>query len=129
MGKTDGIRYGLGQFDGLPIFAPPEPPTGPRTDVALKFGDPDGEEYRRYVAWKQTEAGRRVWGYVEQVALVKAEQGAERIGMKNLAEKARHSLKLDINNTWVSWISDDLVARHPHLEDLIERRARRKAKV
>jgi hypothetical protein len=67
---------------------------------------------------------------MERTALDMAARGETRISAKYLAEHARRQLKgVEIDNRFTCLVSDDLVARHPHLEDLIERRARRKAKV
>jgi len=105
------------------LFEPPEPPSGPQKDVRRFVGS----TYPQYVAWKHTEDGWRVWRYVERVALDLAAAGEERIGVKALVEKARQATKLEANNSWSCLLADDLVAAHPHLTTLIERRKRRKA--
>lgn len=103
---------------------PPEPPSGPPTDVREFEAGHAG-----YVAWKATELGWRAWRYMEAMALDLAARRELRIGAKALVEQARRNLtpKVEINNNWTCLIADDLVARHPHLEELIERRKRKSA--
>ena len=110
------------QVDGLPIFAPPPPPTGPATDTR-KF-EPGLEE--RYQAWKLTEAGARVWRYVERAALDRAARGERRIGLQGIFEDARQQdWHPTVNHNFRSLIARDLIARHPHLLERIERRQRK----
>jgi hypothetical protein len=105
---------------------PPEAPSGPPTDVG-KFLSHHSRGIR-YAQWKGTEAGWRVWRYVECTALDLAARGEQRISVKYLVEQARRGLdkpKVEINNSYTALLADDLVARHPHLVDLLERRKRR----
>lgn len=102
----------------------PEPPTGPAKDVSRFVGS----TYERYVRWRtETPEGRRAFSYVAGAALVAAERGDKRISVNRLVEQARAALLVEIDNTARAWIADDLIARHPHLKDLIERRKRRAA--
>lgn len=71
-----------------------------------------------------TTTDLRALPLIEQRALALAAGGAERISIKTLIEYVRAETKLTINNSESSFIVDELVARNPHLEPLIERRAR-----
>ena len=102
----------------------PAPPTGPKKDVSRFVGS----TYERYVRWRtETPEGRQAFSYIAGAALVAAERGDKRISVNRLVEQARAALLVEIDNTARAWISDDLVARHPHLATLIERRKRRAA--
>ena len=107
---------------------PPEPPTGPPTDVG-KFQSGKAA----YDAWKATHEGWLVWRYVERTALDQAAAGQHRISPRTIVAEARDRFTVDghhvsINDHYTALLADDLVARHPHLEELIERRKRRKPK-
>ena len=109
------------------LFAPPpEPPSGPATDPRKFTGEPP-DVATRYAAWKASKGGWRAWRYMEATALDLAARGELRISVKYLAEQARRALepKVELDNRFTARIADDLVARHPHLEALIERRKRR----
>lgn len=108
-----------------PLFAPPPPPSGPRATVPSAV---DGG-YHTYVAWKYTQDGATVVAWVEGRALARFASGERRISARTLAADARDALKIKVNDHFTPWIADDLVARHPELLDVIERRKRRKAKV
>ena len=103
---------------------PPEPPSGPRTDPRKFTAEPPSVAVR-YVAWKASKGGWRAWRYVERTALDLAAAGELRISTKFLVEQARRRLKVEINNNFTSFLATELVARHPHLVELVERRKRR----
>ena len=106
------------------LWEVPSPPSGPQTDVR-KFTREAGT-HRAYVWWRtETEEGRRVFAYVERCALTEAARGETRISIRTLAEQARMRLKIEMNDHYSPWMADDLLARHPHLIDLVERRRRR----
>ena len=103
---------------------PPDPPTGPPTDVA-KFASGAAA----YAAWKATHEGWLVWRYVERTALDQAAAGQQRISTRTIVAEARDRFTVDghhvsINDHYTALLADDLLARHPHLEDRIERRKR-----
>jgi len=104
---------------------PPEPPTGPPTDLG-KFAR--GSE-ARYQAWKATDAGWKAWRYIERTALDLAARGEARISLQFCIEQAREHVEphASVNHNFRSLICRDLLARHPHLVDRIERRKRREA--
>lgn len=108
------------QFAGLPLL---EPPSGPQTPVPSR----EAGRYRAYQEWKRSEAGGRAFGWILTRAREQLLDGQQRIGVKGLAESCRAALRVEINNTHVAWISDDLVAADARLLPLIERRVRRKA--
>lgn len=99
------------------LFDIPDPPTGPRAMPAA------ANTLQGYWRWRESEDGRTVWRAIERWAL---EQYPGRISAKALVERARNEMRREVNNTYTAWIGDDLVRRHPHLLDAIERRARKK---
>lgn len=107
------------------LTAPPPPPTGPQVEPVTA----EQNSYRRYAFWKASEAGAKVWRYVEATALQLAARGEQRISVNYIVECARRTEAMKgtkVNNTWRALMADDLVARHPHLLDLIERRKRKR---
>lgn len=100
------------------------PPSGPQTPIHTKAMN----TYRAYLAWKRSEEGGRIFGWMLKEARKRAAAGAYRIGVKQLAEEARATLRGELNNVFTAWISDDLVEAEPGLLPLIERRVRKKAK-
>jgi hypothetical protein len=61
---------------------------------------------------------------IETEALRLATEGAARISVKKLIEDVRARERIEVNNSDSTEIADWLCQRHPHLEKLIERRAR-----
>ena len=106
------------------LWDAPPPPSGPAKDVRRFVGS----TYERYVRWRtETPEGRQAFSYIAGAALVAAERGDKRISVNRLVEEARARLHVEINNTARAWLADDLIARHPHLADVVERRKRRAA--
>ncbi len=106
------------------LWDTPSPPSGPAKDVRRFVGSTRA----RYERWRtETPEGRQAFKWIAGAALVAAERGDKRISVNRLVEQARADLLVEIDNTARSWIADDLIARHPHLVDLIERRKRRAA--
>ncbi len=89
---------------------------------------PQAKKYASYVKWRQTEDGRRVYRAFVELAFSEANRGATRVSAKGLCEHVRHVLKIQINNTFVSWIADDLISEYPGMQALIETRKRTKVK-
>ena len=89
---------------------------------------PKAKSYASYLMWRQTEDGQRVYGVFAELALSEVNKGARRVSAKGLCEHVRHALKIQINNSFVSWIADDLIAEYPKLEAVIETRKRTKVK-
>jgi hypothetical protein len=107
------------------LWDAPPPPSGPQKDVTRFVG---GSPAEAYAHWRhRTEDGRRVFAYVERIALDLAARGDERISVQRLIEEARAHLQLEVNHNLRSLLSDELIARHEHLIDLIERRRRKAA--
>ncbi len=99
---------------------PPEPPTGPQTDVS---SFPRG--YHAWVAFKSSRRGQVVWRWWENRALMLAAAPDPRISARTMLAQAREKYRVKINDHWSPLLADDLVARHPHLEAFIERRVRK----
>jgi len=99
----------------------PEPPTGPAADPHLR----EGGTYAAFVAWMATDDGRMAFQWVEFVALEQLAAGATRVSPRTLVARARDRLHIRINDHYTPWIADDLVAKHPALLDVIERRKRK----
>jgi hypothetical protein len=107
------------------LWDAPPPPSGPQKDVTRFIGGTPAEAYAH---WRhRTEDGRRVFAYVERIALDLAARGDERISVNRLVEEARAHLHLEVNNSHRAALSDELIARHEHLLALIERRKRKAA--
>jgi hypothetical protein len=67
-----------------------------------------------------------VWREIASRALGAVERAGERrISTKRLVEEVRARLKVKVNNSWTSFIADELVQRYPPLDAVIERRARK----
>ncbi len=89
---------------------------------------PKAKSYASYLMWRQTEDGQQVYSAFAELALSEVNHGAKRVSAKGLCEYVRHALKIQINNSFVSWIADDLIAQHPALVAVIETRKRTKVK-
>jgi hypothetical protein len=98
---------------------PPSGPLSPGPEARANTG-------AAYGAWRATQDGLRVWRLLVARAQAALRAGAKRISVNALVEAARQELKLEVNNTWRSWLADDLVGVDPALDAVIERRARRK---
>lgn len=111
------------QWNETPLFSSPAPPTGPEGRV------PTEHEGRRaaYLQWRKSLDGASAWAWITDRARGLLASGSTRISAKALVEDCRAALKVEINNTWTAWIADDLVAAHPALLEVVERRRRRKA--
>ncbi len=100
------------------------PPSGPKSTIPAI----EANTYRAYLKWRETLEGRRAFALCARAALCECRAGAKRISAKGICEQVRHTDNIKINNTHVSWIADSLIASYPELKDVIETRARRKAK-
>ncbi len=98
------------------------PPSGPKTKVPGKAAN----TIAAYREWRKTTEGASVWEAFQVSALRQQNDGATRLGGKAIAEMVRVLLKVKLNNTYVSWLVDDLIARYPSMAWLFERRPRRK---
>ena len=119
----DTLGPSLGQQLAGTMFAP-EPPTGPQTPPRTKAMN----RYGAYQLWKRSEEGGRAFGWMLVSARRQLAAGARRISTKALVEACRATLRCDLNNSYTSWLADDLLAVEPLLESVIERRVRKKAR-
>ena len=103
------------------MFAPLPTPSGPQTPARTRAMN----SFNAYCAWKRSEEGGKAFGWMLTRAREKLTEGETRIGMKALAESCRATLRVQINNSFVSWAGDDIVAADARLLPLIERRQRR----
>ena len=101
----------------------PPPPTGPEAE---KYHHEDGRP-ERFVAFLDTPDGQAFWEAVEEAALEALRTGEERFSTRTFLARYRDDEKVRINDHFSPWFADELVARHPLLLDIIERRKRRKA--
>lgn len=112
-----------GDYRDTPLFAP-QPPSGPQTAPPPRAMN----RYAAYSAWKRSEEGAQVFGWMLHQARKQLAAGQERIGVKALFEDARKEFRVELNNVWTHWVSDDLVAADPTLLPVIERRVRKTVK-
>lgn len=108
-----------GPAQGSLFDAPPPRPSGPAT---REIPTRDHNSYAAFLEWKATAAGVEVLELIERTALALAAAGRRRIGIRALGENARGQLKTRINNSHLTFIADELVAKHAQLVPLIERR-------
>jgi hypothetical protein len=80
---------------------------------------------RKYDAWKATPKGEWFIGEVLRRARAARDAGERRVCIKEIAHNIRGERKTEVNNTLVSFVARDIVARDPSLDRLIERRERR----
>lgn len=107
------------QADFDAMFAPL-----PGSPLPLPLGDKIAV---RYQAWRRTEQGRIVYDMIRSMALDEVAHGAKRIGVKELAERARGRAPGRIDNTLVSMIARELAESEHLLAPLIELRPRKAA--
>ncbi len=98
-----------------------EPPTGPEAKPYTR----DDNRRAGYAAFLRTEEGREFLVKAAGAASYDLARGATRFSVLGYIHAYRANHKVRINNTWAPWIADELVMRHPRLEDIIERRARK----
>jgi hypothetical protein len=73
---------------------------------------------------KPTLSREQLPAYLQPLALAEPDSGAYRISMRKLLEQVRASTKHAIDNNDIPHVTDRLIELNPHLDDLIERRAR-----
>ncbi len=108
---------------GLPLFDEvPAPPTGPQVD---DFGYDEGlpPAFARFLA---TEDGQAFWRAIQEAALAVFRRGETRFSPRGFLAHYRDTNKVRINNIFSPWFADMLVAAHPELLDIVERRKRKK---
>lgn len=106
----------------LDMFDAPDPPTGPKTDTDHRIPDSKDAAFGRWIA---TEDGRHFMAYAEAEALTAYHAGDRRWSALGYMHVYRATHKRPVNNTFAPFVADELVARHPELLNLIERRERK----
>lgn len=108
----------LNELGGLPMFdePPPPPPTGPEGE------EYEGEDNRppAFMRLLRTTRGQEIWASIERAALKSLSMGETRFSTRGFID----TKKVGINNAFAPWFSDMLVAKHPELLDIVERRRR-----
>jgi len=97
-------------------------PSGPATTIPTRE---DGKRMK-YLDWRLTEGGAKAWAQIVRWAREEYYDGVKRVSINRLVERVRLDRLIKINNSWRSYLSDDLVALHPELDAVIERRKRTK---
>ena len=100
------------------------PPTGPEAPIPTK----EDNQYRRYLEWRETDDGQKVWEMAKADLRIALKNDEKRWSPRDFACRLRSMKRVQINNTFTAWLADDLVVAIPESLDLIERRARKKAK-
>lgn len=104
-----------------PLFAAPEPPSGPQTAPLPRKKD----RLAAYRAWRRSEEGGRVFGWIITEARRQMHDGEKRVSTKALVEACRGKLKVEIDNSYTSLLADSLVDADARLLDVVERRVRK----
>ena len=115
------INQGVG---GLPIFDAPPPPTGPK---ATEYTKDDGK-WERFQTFRHSEAGREFWEWLLNKALEAIQRGDKRFSVRTWTAVYRDYYGVGITNDFTPWFADELVATHPQLLDIIQRKTRKKLK-
>jgi hypothetical protein len=101
----------------------PSPPTGPAAEVySREEGKPDA-----FIKFMESAEGRPFWRALEVAALDALARRETRFSPRGFLAHYRDSKKVRINNNFSPWFADMLVAEHPQLVDIVERRVRKAA--
>lgn len=84
----------------------------------------------RYQAWRKTAEGMRIFLEIERRVLARANSGTpanpvRRIEVNNVVGDVRRDWKVQVNNSYRSYLARELRNRHAHLKDLIQIRQQR----
>lgn len=101
---------------------PPPPPTGPLADA---YHNSDNRP-EKFVTFMESDDGKAFMARAARAALAALREGDPRFSVLGYIHTYRAIHSERVNNTFAPWVADELVARHPDLVDLIERRKRRK---
>jgi hypothetical protein len=99
-----------------------EPPTGP---AAKPYSREEGKPHA-FIKFMESEDGPPFWQAVQDAALSALARQETRFSTRTFLARYRDDNKVRINDHFSPWLADDLVADHPQLIDIIERRVRRK---
>jgi len=119
LGKGRGavMSETLNQLSGLPLFKPPPPPpTGPEGEGYTK----EDSQPPAFIRLLETDRGKEVWSSLEWAALQAHARGERRFSIRGFLD----TKKVSVNNAFAPWFADLLVATHPPLLEIIERRKR-----
>ena len=105
----------------MPVTVP-EPPTGP---AAEPYAEPEGLP-PAFVEFMDTNDGQLFFEKLAQKAMGKLLLGVPRFSVRGFVYEWREARGGRVNNTWTPWLADALLVRHPELEAIVERRARKK---
>ena len=122
------INQGVG---GLPLFGQPSsvdgrdappPPSGPLGTASTKAD----AKWERFEAFRYSEQGVEFWQWLSNKALAALEAGDTRFSVRTWTAFYRDHYGVGITNDFTPWLADELVARHPQLLTIIQRKLRRK---
>ena len=105
--------------------AAPDPPTGPAAEVP----DHAAGRWAKYLEWRSTEEAELVYRACVADAIAAHTRGERRWSIRTYWGQLRAEHHIKLNDAHYSWMADELVAEHPELEEVIERRARKKAQL
>lgn len=110
---------------GLPFNEQVPIPSGPPADIPDKAAG----RWARYVEWRRTTEACEVFDDCVRDALAALGRGETRWSIRTYWGKLREEKHVKLNDAHYSWMADEMVASHPTLVPIIERRKRRKAAV
>ena len=100
----------------------PAPPTGPAAEVySREAGKPPA-----LIKFMESDDGPPFWLALEEAALAALGRRERRFSARGFLAHWRDTKRVRINNDFSPWFADRLVAKHPQLIDIIERRVRKK---
>lgn len=113
-------------LDELPLWA--EPPAFP-TRPEVKRAEQRHLELPRtpeaiLAAWRATEEGAEIYGWIVTRALQEVSQGATRLSAKHLLEDARYEFKRACDNRVTSALARAIIDEHPWLAEFFQLRQR-----
>jgi hypothetical protein len=97
-----------------------EPPTGPKAKAYTR----EEGQVAAYYRWRDTDEGVEFVGAMTRAAFA-ALYVKGRFSTRTFLCMYRDEHKLRINNNFSPWLADELVATHPELLDVVERRKRK----
>jgi len=102
--------------------AAPSPPTGPLAEAySREEGKPPA-----LAKFMESEDGPPFWRALQDAALDAFGREEKRFSPRGFLAHYRDTKKVRLNNNFSPWFADLLVAKHPQLIDIVERRVRRK---
>lgn len=111
----------LDNIGGLPLFDTP-PPSGPEAEEYTK----DEKTQKAFYRLLAEETGQAFWEYLQKAALAALHEGEKRFSVRGALYEFRTLKKGRIANDFTPWFADKLVAHHPELDDIVQRKKRTK---